>query len=186
MKYDNIFKIQPLPWWEFIQNTYLILNLHIHFQSAQNQHELATAAQCWNTATTEKRNIWLDPGINLSYERQLKGKSIRLWHHCFRDGHTARSQGWRRVRSSLRQSFENGVDLLGNSCQGKFKLVLETRIKSFRCLKLCSNQQQANIYIKSGSQIKALHMAQVWCGVKPHSWGNGIQSSKIQFPKKFA
>lgn len=40
------------------------------------------------------------------------------------------------VRSSLRQSLEDGVDLLGNSCQGKFKLVLETRIKSFRCLKL--------------------------------------------------
>lgn len=51
-----------------------ILNLHIHFQSAQNQHELSTAAQCWNTATTEKRNIWLPSGINLSYERQFKGK----------------------------------------------------------------------------------------------------------------
>lgn len=59
LKYNNIsFKTQRLLWWAIIQNIYLILNLHIHFQSEQNQHELSTAAQCWNTATTEKRNIW--------------------------------------------------------------------------------------------------------------------------------
>lgn len=61
---------------------------------------------------------------------------------CFRDEHT-RSRGGR-VGSSLRQSFENGVDLLGNSCQGKFKLVLKNRIiRILKCLKTCKSATAA-------------------------------------------
>lgn len=50
----------------------------------------------------------LDSGGDLSYE-----------------GHP--QQGTFIWRSSLRQRFEDGVNLLGNSSQGKFKLVLEKK-----------------------------------------------------------
>lgn len=168
MKYNNIsFKIQRLLWWAFIQNIYLILNLHIHFQSEQNQHELSTAAQCWNTATTEKRNIWLPPGINLSYERQFKGKSIRWWHHCFREEHAARSRGWRGESGlhwgrALRMALTSSATAVRANSNWSWK-------PEWRASDLCSSQQQQKkLYIKS-------------------SWGKGSRSLgmfKIHLAKK--
>lgn len=91
----------------FIQDT---LNLDIIFYSEQNQRDRSTAAQCWYTSTRGGVSAWFWRELELQETRPFKGESVCVTPPA---------------GSSLRQSFEDGVDLLSNSSQGEFKLVLK-------------------------------------------------------------